>query len=110
MIALELSLLFGMGWAIGLLVSSDLPPAVRYSAEWVFTLSTTFLGVYLFVPYILRSPDAHNLWKMWLYCQFKTKPVSGFRSTSTPNRTHWETVSSTLRTKELQIHAVVVCT
>ena len=97
MIALGLSLLFGMGWAIGLLASSDLPPAVRYPAEWVFTLATAFLGVYLFVLYILRSPDARNLWKMWLCCQFKTKPGSDFRSTSTPNRTRWGIVSSTLR-------------
>ncbi len=97
MIALGLSLLFGMGWAVGLLASSDLPPAVRYPAEWVFTLATAFLGVYLFVLYILRSPDARNLWKMWLCCQFKTKPGSDFRSTSTPNRTRWGTVSSTLR-------------
>ena len=96
MIALGLSLLFGMGWAIGLLASSDLPPAVRYPAEWIFTLVTAFLGVYLFVLYILRSPDARNLWKMWLCCQFKKKPGSDFRSTSTPNRTSWGTVSSTL--------------
>ena len=96
MIALGLSLLFGMGWAIGLLASSDLPPAVRYPAEWIFTLVTAFLGVYLFALYILRLPDARNLWKMWLCCQFKTKPGSDFRSTSTPNRTCWGTVSSTL--------------
>ena len=71
MIALGLSLLFGMGWAIGLLATSDLPDAVRYPAEWVFTLTTAFLGVYLFVLHVLKSQEARRLWKRWLLCQRK---------------------------------------
>ena len=73
MIALGLSLLFGMGWAIGLLASSDLPPAVRSPAEWIFTVVNAFMGVYLFVLYVLRSPEARKLWKRWLLCQCKSK-------------------------------------
>ena len=80
-IALGLSLLFGMGWAVGLLASSDLPGAVRYPAEWIFTLMTAFLGVYLFALYILRSSEARKLWIRWLLCQRK-KHVVGVSSTN----------------------------
>ena len=95
MIALGLSLLFGMGWAFGLLASSDLPPAVHYPAEWTFTLMAAFLGVYLFVLYVLRSQEARKAWKRWLFCQCKRKP--GVPSTNTPSRTRWETAVSTVR-------------
>jgi len=71
LIALGLSLLFGMGWAVGLLASSNLPPEVHTPAEWIFTILNAFLGVYLFVLYVLRSPEARNLWKRWLLCQSK---------------------------------------
>ena len=95
MLALGLSLLFGLGWAFGLLASSDLPGAVRYPAEWIFTLMTAFLGVYLFALYIVRSAEARRLWKSWFLCQFKKKAVSGVSSTNTPSRRR--TVSSTVR-------------
>ena len=95
MIALGLSLLFGMGWAFGLLASSDLPPAVRYPAEWIFTLMAAFLGVYLFALYVLRSQEARKAWKRWLFCQCKRKP--GVSSFNTPSRTRWETAASTVR-------------
>ena len=90
MIALGLSLLFGMGWAIGLLATSDLPDAVRYPAEWVFTLTTAFLGVYLFVLHALKPQETRRLWKRWLLCQRKgatygvsTSNTSKSRLTST---------------------------
>ena len=102
-IALGLSLLFGLGWAFGLLASSDLPGAVRYPAEWIFTLMTAFLGVYLFALYIVRSAEARRLWKRYL-CQFidKKKAVSGVSSTSTPNK---RTVSSTVRSWGISLKA-----
>ena len=96
MIALGLSTLFGMGWAVGLLASSDLPVAVRYPAEWVFTLTTAFLGVYLFVLYVLRSQEARKLWKRWLCCQSKKKRGVSFSSTNTQTRNCLMSLSSTL--------------
>ena len=90
MIALGLSLLFGMGWAIGLLATSDLPDAVRYPAEWVFTLTIAFLGVYLFILHVLKPQETRRLWKRWLFCQRKqasygvsTSNTSKSRLTST---------------------------
>ena len=71
MIALGLSLLFGISWAFGLLTSSDIPNAMRYPAEWIFTLVNTFLGVYLFVLYIIWSPDARKVWKRLICCHYQ---------------------------------------
>ena len=66
-ITLGLPLLYGVGWPVGLLASSGIPDAVRYTADWVFTLVAAFNGVYLFVLYILRSSDARKVWKHLLY-------------------------------------------
>ena len=96
MIALGLSVLFGMGWAVGLLASSDLPEGVRYPAEWIFTLATAFLGVYLFALYVLRSQEARKLWKRWLCCQHKRKREVSFSSTLTRSRSRFRSISSTL--------------
>ena len=96
-IALGLSLLFGLGWAFGLLASSDLPGAVRYPAEWIFTLMTAFLGVYLFALYILRSAEARKFWKSRLLCQTKKKSLTGIPSTNSTSRATLGTLSSTVR-------------
>ena len=96
MIALGLSLLFGMGWAVGLLASSDLPGAVRYPAEWIFTLATAFLGAYLFVLYVLRSPEARKLWKRWFLCQHKRKRGVSLSSSNSQTKSRLRSFSSTL--------------
>ena len=93
MIALGLSLLFGMGWAIGLLATSDLPDAVRYPAEWVFTLTTAFLGVYLFVLHVLKSQEARRLWKRWLLCQRK-RAAYGMSTSNTSKSRLTSTIAS----------------
>ena len=95
-IALGLSLLFGMSWAVGLLASSDLPDAVRHPAAWVFTLATAFLGVYLFILYVPRSSEARQFWKQLLLCKSKT-PVSRVYSTNSNNLGQRWTGFSTLR-------------
>ena len=94
-IALGLSLLFGMGWAVGLLASSRVHAAVRIPAEWIFTLITAFLGVYLFILYILRSSEARGLWMRWLLCQRKKSPIGGISNT-TSSRTRPGISHSTL--------------
>ena len=91
MVALGLSLLFGIGWAVGLLASSDAPDAVRLPAEWIFTIVNAFLGVYLFVLYVIRSPEARKLWKKRLCCQRK-KSIDLPRSST--RRTWYSTLRS----------------
>ena len=70
-ITLVLLLLYGVGWPVGLLASSGIPNAVRYTADWVFTLVAAFNGVYLFVWYVLRPPDARIAWKLLLVAFFQ---------------------------------------
>ena len=96
MIALGLSALFGIGWAVGLLASSGIPSAVRIPAEWVFTLTTAFLGVYLLALYVLRSPEAHRLWKRWFLCQCNRKQGVSFSSSNIQPASQFRTFSSTL--------------
>ena len=94
-VALGLSVLFGLGWAFGLLASSDLPGAVRYPAEWIFTLMTAFLGVYLFAFYILRSAEARKFWKSCLPCQHRKATVMPNATAKRPeSRRRSSTVSS----------------
>lgn len=62
-VTLGISLLFGVGWPVGLLASNGIPNAVRYTADWVFTLIAAFHGVYLFVWYVLRQQDTRKAWK-----------------------------------------------
>ena len=99
MIALGLSLLFGIGWAVGLLASSDAPDAVRLPAEWIFTIVNAFLGVYLSVLYVIRSPDARKLWKKWLCCQHK-KSID--LPSSSTRRTWYSTLKSWKKRSTLQ--------
>ena len=99
MIAVGLSLLFGIGWAVGLLASSDLPDAVRYPAEWIFTLMAAFLGVYLFTLHVLRSQEARTLWKRWLLCQRKRKRGVSMSSNQTQSRNRFRTFSSILSSR-----------
>ena len=94
MIALGLSLLFGFGWAFGLLASDDVLVEVRYPAEWIFTLMTAFLGVYLFAFYILRSTEARRFWKSCLPCQHKKATVMPNATAKRPESRKRSTVSS----------------
>ena len=96
-IALGLSLLFGMGWAVGLLATSGVHVAVQIPAEWIFTFMTAFLGVYLFILYILRSSEARGLWKRWLLCQHIKKHYSVGVSASSSSRTKLRDLPSSMR-------------
>ena len=104
-IALGLSLLFGTGWAVGLLASSELHDAVRYPAEWIFTLMTAFLGVYLFAMYILRSAEARKLWKTWLLCQYKKKGT--FEITNTSKKPKLRIISPTVGSLKRTLQATL---
>ena len=107
-VALGLSVLFGLGWAFGLLASSDLPGAVRYPAEWIFTLMTAFLGVYLFALYILRPAEARRFWKSRLRCQTKKKSLTGIPSTNSTSKARLGTLSSTVRSWGQSLKAITL--
>ena len=67
-IALTLSLLFGLGWGVGFATTSSIE-SVPLSAtlQAIFILLTGFQGLLIFIMYCVRSEDARNVWKKWIY-------------------------------------------
>jgi len=66
-IAMMLSLLFGLGWAFGLIGTSSLPAGVSIPAQYIFSIFIGFQGVLLFVLHAIRSPDSREEWKRGWY-------------------------------------------
>ena len=66
-IAMILSLLFGLGWAFGLIGTSSLPAGVSIPAQYIFSIFIGFQGVLLFVLHAIRSPDSREEWKRGWY-------------------------------------------
>ena len=66
-IAITLSILFGLGWGIGLPATDQLQNtiAVRDTFASLFVLLTSFQGFFVFFMHCLRSPDIRKQWKIW---------------------------------------------
>lgn len=67
LIAAVLSLLFGLGWAFGLIGTSSLPEEVFVPAQYIFSIFVGLQGVFIFILHALRSSDAREEWKRWWY-------------------------------------------
>ncbi len=65
--AVVLSLLFGLGWAFGLIGSSSLPKEIFILAQYIFSIFVGLQGVFIFIFHAIRSPDAREEWKRWWY-------------------------------------------
>ena len=67
-IAITLSILFGLGWGIGLPATQELhqTPAVRDTFAAFFIILTAFQGLFVFVMHCLRSKEARKLWSQWI--------------------------------------------
>ena len=63
MIAIVLSVTFGLGWGFGFLATSHdvLPLVLIFQA--IFTIIVGIQGVFLFVLHGIRNPDVQGLWK-----------------------------------------------
>ena len=82
-IAIVLSLLFGLGWAFGLIGSSSLPSGVSITGQYIFSIFIGLQGVLIFFLHAVRSTDAREEWKRWWYwitCQ--TEQYRIYRTTS----------------------------
>ena len=64
-IAVTLSILFGLGWGLGLFVTEDIytNKTVRDLVASLFVIFTGFHGLFIFITQCLRSKGAHNVWK-----------------------------------------------
>ena len=80
-IALTLSILFGLGWGIGLPATQQVQnvTGVRETFATLFVLLTSFQGFFIFFMHCIRSPDIR---KDWMRC-FKRTTRQDFSETST---------------------------
>ena len=65
MVAVTLSILFGLSWGIGLFATEKIytSKTVRDIVASVFVILTAFHGLFLFIMHCLRSEDVRNSWK-----------------------------------------------
>ena len=90
-IALALSLLFGLGWGIGLLATQGIynNQIVRDSFAAIFVVANTFHGFFIFIMHSLRSKEVRSTWKRWFFGV--TRKDFDELSTSTFNRVRRKT-------------------
>lgn len=68
MMLLTLSLLFGLGWSLGLAATNSLPYIwLRTIFEILFIVLTGFQGLFIFILYGLRLHKIRMVWLKWTY-------------------------------------------
>ena len=87
-IAITLSVLFGLGWGIGLFATQDIHTnkTVRDILAALFVVFTAFHGLFIFIMQCLCSKDIRNSWKRCFLCVTR-KDISELTS-STISRKH----------------------
>jgi hypothetical protein len=67
-IALTLSLLFGLGWGVGFAATTSVSYApVSVTLQVTFILLNSFEGFFIFIMCCVCSEDARSVWKEWIY-------------------------------------------
>ena len=68
-IVTTLSILFGLGWGIGLFATQDIHTnkIVRDSFAALFVMMTAFHGLFIFIMHCLRSNEVKSMWKQWVF-------------------------------------------
>ena len=103
MIAITLSILFGLGWGLGLFVTEDIytNKTVYDVLASVFVFLTGFHGLFLFIIYCLRSKEARFVWKNVLFCrkgkEFSTSNFNRIHKTSTGLTTMSHNLAASLK-------------
>ena len=68
MLLLTLSLLFGLGWSLGLAATNSLPILwLRTTFEFIFIGLTGFQGLFIFLLYGVRLRNIRRVWLKWIY-------------------------------------------
>ena len=105
-IAVVLSLLFGLGWAFGLIGTSSLPQKAYIPAQYIFNIFMGIQGVLIFVLHAVRSQEAREEWEKWWYtitCRrdlYEIKRCALFTVTSPSARGHVNTLETSTTTLE----------
>ena len=68
-IVTSLSVMFGLGWGIGLLATQDIHTnkTVRDLFAALFVIITAFHGLFIFIMHCLRSREVRTVWKRWFF-------------------------------------------
>ena len=100
-IVTTLSILFGLGWGIGLFATQDIHnnKIVRDLFAALFVIVTAFHGLFIFIMHCLRSKDVQSVWKHWFYgatgkefSEFTSSTVGRIRNYR-PNTSHTDSTS-----------------
>ena len=68
LLLVTLSLLFGLGWGIGLFATNSLPVQwLRFSFQIIFVVLTSFQGLFIFILYGIRLFKVRSVWLKWFY-------------------------------------------
>ena len=68
LLLVTLSLLFGLGWGIGLFATNSLPVHwLRFSFQIIFVVLTSFQGLFIFILYGIRVLKVRRVWLKWFY-------------------------------------------
>ena len=68
MIAIVLSILFGLGWGIGLLATEKISStSIRDMFASLFIIITSFHGLFVFILHCARSKDSRDEWLKWFF-------------------------------------------
>lgn len=96
-IAMTLSVLFGLGWGTGVAASyNTYSTTTKYILSTLFICCTAFDGVFIFIMHCVRSKDIRTLWRGWLK---RTKVEDMMSSFITHSVTLRRTVRATVRTR-----------
>lgn len=67
-VAFTISLLFGLGWGFGLLAGQAVGIApIRIFFNTMFSILVCFQGFFIFLLYIVLSPNAKKEWRYWIF-------------------------------------------
>ena len=86
-IAITLSLLFGLGWGVGIPATNKIENVpLRAILQAFFIFLTGFQGVFVFIMHCVRSEEARSEWKKWfkqLTCQKASHSTKYFKYSGT---------------------------
>ena len=99
MIAITLSLLFGLGWGVGLLATQSLytVTAIRDTFAVLFILLTSFQGLFIFIMHCVRSKEVRKEWIKWGYRMVGKEPPLSVTNSSV---SHFSTRRTTMRKQD----------
>ena len=82
-IVVTLSILFGLGWGVGLIVTEEIysNKTVRDLFASLFVILTAFHGLFTFLMHCVRSREVRNVWKR-LLCGMTGRDFSEFSSST----------------------------